>query len=144
MAKKNIGPRISDKCRSWLEENFQSITGGAEMVLEGTMTNYRAALREMKGIFSAAELKSMVDVMNATMLTPSMMGQHLAISIQDAIALDGLAEKWDLDTQDFMTRLTARTTFQLTTLEWWANGFWYGGGPEHPDRDLEDYVKILT
>ena len=143
MAKNNIGPRISDKCKGWLEENFQSLTGGAQMVLEGTMVNYRAALREMKGIFSTDELKAMVDVMNATILTPSMMGQHLPLSIQDAIALDGLAEKWSLDPQDFIPRLLNRTTFQITTLEWWSNAFWYGGGAWLPN-DLEDYIKILT
>ncbi len=140
---RTIGPRISEKCREWLKRNFQTITGGAEMVLEGTMVNYHRALQEMKGRFSENELKSMVEVMNATMLIPMMLGQHLPLSIQDSITMDGLAEKWELDPKDFATRLAHCTNFQLATLEWWANGFWYGAGPDRLERDLDEYVKLL-
>ncbi len=141
---KTIGPRISEKCREWLRQNFQTTTGGAEMVLEGTMVNYHRAIQELKGRFAANELQAMIDIMNFTMLTPMMLGQHLPLSINDSIAMDGLAEKFELDQLSFLTRLERCTNFQLTVLEWWANGFWYGGGLASPERDLREYIKLLA
>jgi len=143
MAKKNIGPRISDQARAWLAENFSSLSAGAELVLECNQVLYARTLQEMLGKFERGELCAMVDVMNAHMLTPFTSGQELPLSIADAVALDALDKKWEFDGRHLLAKLNSLTNYQRACLEWWANGFWYGGGADRPERDLDAYVGQL-
>lgn len=141
--KQPIGPRITDKTRDFLSENFSSANTGAQYVLDSLPALYRAGLRELKGRFSREELMLMIDVMNGTMLTPGICDEVVA-DAEDGIALDGLAEKWEIDALAFLERLHSLTSFQVAVLTIWSNGFWYGGGDERPERDIEAYVRQLA
>lgn len=142
MSKSNIGPRISDKARDFLSENFQSVNSGATYLLESAQNLHRAALREIKGVFTRNELMLCLDVMNGTMLTPGINDELLANAV-DGIALDGLDAKWEIERENFIKRLHSLTSFQVAALTIWANGFWYGGGSARPERNIEAYVKQL-
>ena len=142
MAKQNIGPRISDKSRDCLTDTFQTLNGGASYVLESFPALYRGALIELKGRFSRSELLLMVDCMNATMITPGLCDEVRANAV-DGMALDGLDEKWEVNRADLSAKLQGLTSFQTAALTIWTNGFWYGGGDERPERDLDEYAKAL-
>lgn len=142
MSKKNIAPRITDDCRSYLTDNFRNANAGAEYTLESANVLYRQTLRGLKGRFSDGELKLMIDVMNATMLTPVIAGGQLQGNVIGGIALDGLAEKWEIDGEVMIKKLTGCHIFEQHCLEIWANGFWYGGDPDKK-LDIEARVKML-
>ena len=139
---KNIGPRISNDCWKWLETTFPSVTGGAKVVLEGTMTVYRRSLQELQGIFTADELKAMIDVMKGVNLPTFSTGKYLPSSIMDQITWEGLGERWHLD-DDFVSRLSNCTSFQIACLEWWAAGFWCSGA-YHEKSDTDEYIGFLA
>lgn len=142
--RKLISPRIGEKTQKWIMENFRSATYGAEFVLECNRLLYSRTLSEIKGKFSRGEIMAMVDVMNAHALTPFGAGGELASSLADSMAMEGLAEKWDIEgPEDFIARIGSLPSYSRACLEWWANGFWYGGGEEREERDIEKYVSML-
>jgi len=127
---KAIAPKINDKIAEFYPEVFSNLHSGATYVLEAFPRLYQRTLHDMRGTFSDGELKLMVDVMNATMLTPQSAGHHLAANVSDGIALDSLDKKWKIDGDNLKFKLGGLSLFQLTCLEVWANGFWYRKKPE--------------
>ena len=142
MAKQGISLRISDKARESLADNFSGPNTGANYVLDSFPTLYRATLRELKGMFTRAELMLLIDCMNATMLTPGLCDEVVANAI-DGMALDALDEKWEVSRAELTAKLTAMTAFQVAALNIWTNAAWYGGGDDRPERSLDDYIKQL-
>ena len=142
MAKQGISLRISDKARESLADNFSGPNTGANYVLDSFPTLYRATLRELKGMFTRAELMLLIDCMNATMLTPGLCDEVVANAI-DGMALDALDEKWEVSRAELTAKLTALTAFQIAALNIWTNAAWYGGGDDRPERSLDDYIKQL-
>lgn len=140
--KKNIAPRITPECRAYLTENFKNANSGAEYTLESANVLYRQTLIGLKGRFSADELKLMVGVMNATMLTPVIAGGQMPRNVANGMALDGLAEKWGVDADALNQKLKSCHIFETHCLEIWANGFWYGGDVSK-QLDVEKYIKQL-
>jgi len=143
MKSKKIGPQVSTQTIEFFGEKFKSTNAGAEYTLAAFPGLYQATLtREIKGVFTAGELSLMLDVFNATMLTPALAGQHL--NCIDGMELDHLDEKWEINKAEFTKKLNALTIFQANCLEIWANGFWYSGATETRGLDLEKYVAVLA
>lgn len=120
-------PRISDKSSEYIPTQFATINAGLEYLADAWPTLHRRSLAELKGRFSAAELSLIIDVFNATALTPALAGQQLAISVADGIALDGLDSKWGADAGALNAKIAGLTSFQAAAIEIWANGYWYAG-----------------
>jgi hypothetical protein len=135
-------PRISEKSAEYLPTQFSNINSGMEYLADSWPTLHRRALGEIKGRFSAGELSLIIDVFNATSLTPALAGQQLAISIADGIALDGLDTKWGIDGPSLHAKIAGLTSFQAAGLEIWANGFWYSGAG-HVEAGLGKYLEVL-
>ena len=139
---KGLGPRVSGITEQFLSTSFSYRHGGAEYVLEAFPVLYRRALAEIRGRFSTGELSLIVDVSNASLLTPGMAGQHLIPQVEDGISLDGLDRKWGVDGAPFLARLRELTSFQAAALEVWGRAFWEGQ-PEKRGA-LEKYVQALA
>lgn len=140
MDKKVVTPRIREGTTDWYGENFSSANAGLVFALESFPELYKRGLLELKGRFTRGELLFIVDVYNATMLTPGM--PMLDAQVSDGIALDGLDKKWGIDGPALVKKVEGLTSFQATVLEIWANGYWYArtGGEL---RDLEKYIQGL-
>lgn len=142
MAKQGISLRISDKARECLADNFSGPNIGAGYVIDSFPALYRATLRELKGMFTRDELMLLVDCMNATMLTPGLCDEVLTNAV-DAMALDALDEKWEVNRAELTAKLTTLTAFQVAVLNIWTNAAWCGGGDDREERDIDAYVKQL-
>ena len=138
-----IGPRISEKTSEWLTCQFSSRNAGAEYLLEVVPQLYRRTLRDLRGRFTPGELSLMLDCMNATMLTPQLAGQQLAINCIDSMELDLTAEKWSVDRQAFTERLQALSLWESACLEIWARGFWESGTWKQ-ENGLREWVGQLA
>lgn len=66
--------------------------------------------------FSGAEWSLMRDAMNSTLNEPAALIRHVAAGIEDAILLDGLAEKWDVSAADLLDRLRGLSFSQRVAL----------------------------
>lgn len=156
---KTISPRISPKIKEFLLSLGGTANGGAEYLIETVTetadqhipkafkdpilgidyavkafgTFYRAALVRIKGIFNESELSLILDVMNGVYLTPQIAGQQIISNIADGMALDGLDEKWAVDSEDIMVKLVKLSDLELAALEIWCRALW-----EHWDASKDD------
>ena len=138
---KAISPKINDSSAEFYPSVFSNLHSGAAYVLDSFPRLYQRTLHEMRGKFMKGELSLMIDVMNATMLTPQSAGYHLAANVADGIALDGLDAKWEIDGEALNKKLAELSVFDLACLEIWANGFWYRAN--RPNDDFEAWVAQL-
>ena len=122
---KAISPKISDNAAEFYPSLFSNLHSGAIYTLEAFPRLYQRTLHSLKGRFSRGELMLMVDVMNATALTPGMAGHTLLANVPDGIALDHLDEKWEIDDPALNEKMAGLHPFEAACLEIWANGFWY-------------------
>jgi len=130
---KNISPRVSDSTADYFTEHFKSVNAGATYILESYQPLFKRTLAELKGKFSHGEMSLVVDVFNGTALTSGLAGQHILLSCSDAIELDGLDTKWEIDKKELLEKIQGLTIYQAAVLEIWANGYWYSQG------DMEDF-----
>lgn len=134
-------PRISERSAEYIPTQFATLNAGLEYLIDAWPTLHRRTLADLRVRFSAAELSLIIDVFNATALTPGMAGQQLAVSVADGIALDGLDRKWEIDGAALNTKIAGLTPWQAASLEVWANGFWYAGA-SHVEAGLEKYIEL--
>lgn len=140
---KSIAPKIADTAANFYPDVFRNLNSGATYALEAFPVLYRRTLYELRGRFDQPELMCIIDVFNATALTAGMAGQHLAVSVEDGINLDGLDKKWSLDKKTFLSNLAGLTIFQAACLEIWANGFWYSETSQNAEPNFEPWLKPL-
>lgn len=119
-----LGPRISKNTSDWLEKNFSSRNAGAEFLLDAFPTLYQRGLAELYGKFAGNELALLLDCFNGLSLTPSLLGQHLDVQVEDSISLNGLDTKWQIDRDSFLSRLNELSFFERACLEIWLRAFW--------------------
>ncbi|WP_333664715.1 hypothetical protein [Desulfobacter postgatei] len=103
---------------------------------------WRHSLVSMKGMFTARELSLLIDTHNGLAMSALHYSANtLAAGTSDSIALDGMAEKWEIDGPALIEKIHTLTPMQALCLEIWANGFWYG---RNQAKGLEDYVAQLA
>ena len=137
---KKITPRIADNTISFLTNNFKNLNAGSEYLLDSVPAVSRVYVGyQLKGVFSADELKLMVDVMNSTMLNPQLAGQHLKSNVEDGISLDHLDAKWEINGNDLISKLSDMSVPEVFFLEIWIQGFWI----QSNEIELEDYIQAL-
>jgi len=134
---KRVSPRIGEATEAWLSENFGSLGGGAEYILESTAAVYKRTVAKIKATFDTSELSLMLDCMNGTILTPGIAGQIIGLNVADSIDLDKTDEKWGVDRATIVGKLEGLSIPELALLEIWCQGFW----EQHEHGSLEDYIK---
>jgi len=139
---KAISPKIQDAAAEFYPQFFKNLNAGATYTLESFSGMYRKTLFGMKGLFSENELKLIVDIFNATMLTPILAGEHLAGSAQDSIELEHVDNKWDVKKEVILGKISKLQVFERACIEIWANGFWYNSD-DTSENDLGAWIEIL-
>ncbi|MCT4602472.1 MAG: hypothetical protein N4A59_06185 [Marinifilum sp.] len=104
--KKYINARIFKETASKLEKLFGKETTGVAFAAEiYTPLSYQM-LKDVKGVFSEKELKAMIDNHNGTMPDFQFMGkQFLVAHCQDGDTYEGMAEKWEIDINDLVSKI---------------------------------------
>lgn len=139
---KRVAPWVFAPAQTWTLETFENLNQAATYLINSAPPLYRQTLIELKGKFTADELRLMLDVMNGTMLTAEWPGATLAGNVRDGIALDALDEKWGINGKELTDKIDTLHVFQLHVLELWANSFWYGGDRSR-ELDIDAHVKPL-
>jgi hypothetical protein len=126
---KPVGPKITQKALDFYAAAFATVNAGTAYTLDSFPALYRHTIvRELMSRFTRGELLLMLDVCNGLVLTPGMAGQHLTADVSDGIALDKLAEKWEVDSPALLAKLQALSIFQAHCLEVWCRAFWEQSG----------------
>jgi hypothetical protein len=136
-------PRIIEKSAEIIPTHFPSLNAGLEYIADSWPTLHRKALAEIRGLFSKDELLLILHVFNGCALTPALAGKHLAPSVVDGIALQGLDKKWHANSKKMVHKIDRLTSFQAAAIEVWATGFWVGSANRNKGA-IEEYVKDLV
>lgn len=123
---KQLAARVSPDVADWCATIADTPTGGATVVLEAAPTLYRQALAEIRGQFTEAEAKLVLDALNGVHLVGGLLGQHLALEVHDAVALNALHRKWGVDAEKLDRAIGGLTSFQRAAVEMWGASFWVG------------------
>lgn len=99
-------------------------------------TLYDRALRRLD--LTVDEACLIVDALNGT-IHDVRSGVRFWIDVQDAIELEGLAEKWNVDGKALIEKLTALDELSCMAIVDAAERFWYG--EKYRDMDIREAVK---
>ena len=135
-------PRMSETAAAWYKATFENLNQGLEYMAESWPPLYKKVLKNSLGKFSANEKKLMLDVFNATWLTPGMAGLHLEFQVDDGCTIDGLDRKWDVDKNQLVNKIKAMTIIERAVVELWATAYWLAGHWEK--KSPEEYIQEGT
>jgi hypothetical protein len=128
---------------TFYETYFDNIQEGKRCILEAFPVLFNQTVKSLQGVFTKAELFLMLDVMNGTMLTAGLAGQHLPANCIDGMNLNGFDEKWEVDKQGLIDKLKRLSLWETAIMEIWATGFWKSKSYEQSGSE-EQWVKALT
>lgn len=129
--------RLPEALHRDLERRAPYLGGGAGVV-RTDLGRYRALVRGAQArlgaeaVFTAAEGAAILDALNGTLLVDR--PETLAASVEDAMRLDGLAEKWEVNAHGLAEKLRALTSLELHAVADAAERFWSAAD----ERDVED------
>ena len=128
-------------------EDFRKIgnntSQNAIQAISGYIELRRYTMRELKGVFSAAEIKYLVDMSNSSMFLPEYASnlQMLIARVEDANKFDGLADKWQVNLDIMLDKIKKLTSAQVFFLQFACYNYWYGSDDV---GDLDSFVNDLT
>jgi len=137
-----ITPRLEDNSRTFFESNFQSRNAGAEKTLTIYPYLWNYTLAEMRGIFTEAEIKYLVDIGNGFALSGTVMDLRYEVwiaQIEDADRFDGIGAKWEVSVADLCAKVKSLTAAQVYFMQENIQSFWYGNTEGNPD--LEKFIE---
>jgi hypothetical protein len=88
---------------------------------------YELALREAKQRLRlhADEARCILDACNGQLSDP--LGQRLRVEVQDAIRVNGLDRKWNVDGRSLASRLRGMPRALTAAVQIWIADFWWSG-----------------
>jgi len=129
----NITVRMSPVVEKYLS-NAKNKSAAANQAIECWAASEKRARRAIVGIFTASELKAIIDVLNGTLVDCSY-ADSIQHEFEDGCILEGLDKKWKLDKDSTLAKMAKLSLPEWIVLYQVAREFW-----ENPE-DLEEYVK---
>lgn len=103
---------------------------------------YAETINTLKGKFTKGELSMMLDVSNGTYLTAGTLAWSLKANIEDSFLLypNTFEDKWTVDKEAFLKRLSGLDGFEVGCLQIWAADFWKTGAYQ-AENAIPTYLK---
>ena len=136
-AREQFGIRIAPGTRETLAEVMPARVGQG-YILEAWPTLAKRTLADLRGKFTTGELCVLIEAVNGLYLTPGLAGQHIGLSVADAMRLDGVADKWGVDEAILNAKLEALTILESVVIELWAARYW-----DDPTQAVHSYAESL-
>ena len=143
MKKKTLMTALSPETVKYVQATFSSQYQGLQIATESFFILRRHAQGELRGIFSANELKAIADIMNATLFEPKMAQKSLLKArLEDSELYDKTLTKWGVSLPEIVTKVDGLTEIHAFFLIFEAWNFWYN--PQSGDNpDIESFVSML-
>lgn len=135
-----VAARINADQERWLRDYFRTKSAGAEFILPWAVDTFFRAINGIKQIFSASELKTIVDAYKDTRLTPeSTRLSYLLLRVSDACDLNNVHERHGASKSSLESKLKTLDDTQATALMVWASAFWVSRNCSA--ENLDEYIK---
>ena len=135
-----VAARINDDQERWLKDYFRTKSAGAEFILPWAVDTFFRAITGIKQIFSASELKTIVDAHKDMKLMPDNTRlSYLLLRVADACDVNGIHMRHGASTSSLESKLKSLDDTQATALMVWASAFWVSRNCSA--ESLDDYIK---
>lgn len=135
-----VAARISDEQERWLKDYFRTKSAGAEFILPWAVDTFFRAITSIKSIFSAAELKTIVEAHKDLKLLPDHTRlSYLHLRVMDACDVGSVHLKHGAGKASLEAKIKRLDDTQATALMVWAAAFWVSRNCSADS--LDEYIK---
>lgn len=135
-----VAARINENQERWLKDYFRTKSAGAEFILPWAVDTFFRAITGIKQIFSASELKTIVESYKDARLTPETTRlKYLLLRVSDACEVNGVHLKHGASRNSLESKLKSLDDTQATALMVWASAFWVSRNCSA--ENLDDYIQ---
>lgn len=135
-----VAARINEDQERWLKDYFRTKSAGAEFILPWAVDTFFRAITAIKQIFSASELKTIVDSYKDARLTPeSTRLSYLLLRVSDACDMNSVHIRHGASKTSLESKLKSLDDTQATALMVWASAFWVSRNCSADN--LDEYIQ---
>lgn len=135
-----VAARISNDQERWLKDYFRTKSAGAEFILPWAVDTFFRAITGIKQIFSASELKAIVDSHKDIKLMPDNTRlSYLLLRVSDACDRNDVHTRHGASKSSLESKLKTLDDTQATALMVWAAAFWVSKNCSA--ENLDEYIK---
>ena len=135
-----VAARINDEQERWLKDYFRTKSAGAEFILPWAVDTFFRAITNIKTIFSAAELKTIVEAHKDIKLMPDHSRlNYLLLRVTDACDMKNMHWRQGASKSSLEAKLKGLDDTQATALMVWASAFWVSRNCSA--ENLDDYIS---
>jgi hypothetical protein len=136
-----VAARINDEQERWLKDYFRTKSAGAEFILPWAVDTFFRAITAIKHLFSAAELKTIVEAHKDMKLMPDHTRlSYLLLRVTDACDVNGLHLRHGASKSSLESKIKSLDDTQATALMVWASAFWVSRNCSA--ENLDEYIKV--
>ena len=135
-----VAARINDDQERWLKDYFRTKSAGAEFILPWAVDTFFRAITGIKHIFSAAELKTIVEAHKDMKLMPDHTRlSYLLLRVNDACDINGVHMRHGASKSSLEAMIKSLDDTQATALMVWASAFWVSRNCSA--ENMDEYIK---
>lgn len=135
-----VAARINDDQERWLKDYFRTKSAGAEFILPWAVDTFFRAVTNIKQMFSAAELKTIIEAHKDMKLMPDHTRlSYLLLRVTDACEMNGVHLRHGASRTSLESKLKGLDDTQATALMVWASAFWVSRSCSA--ESLDEYIK---
>ena len=135
-----VAARISQDQEKWLKDYFRTKSAGAEFILPWAVDTFFRAVHTVKEIFSAPELKTIVEVHKELRVLPENTRlSYLILRVMDACDIAMVHNKHGASKASLEAKLRRLDDTQAAALMVWSAAFWVSKNCSA--QSLDDYIK---
>lgn len=136
-----VAARINEEQERWLKDYFRTKSAGAEFILPWAVDTFFRAIVSLKGSFSPAELKTIVESYKDVRLLPdTTRGSYLLLRVMDACEKNNLHTTHGASKNALETKIKRLDDTQATALMVWASAFWVSRSCTA--ESLDEYIRM--
>lgn len=136
-----VAARINDDQERWLKDYFRTKSAGAEFILPWAVDTFFRAITAIKHLFSAAELKTIVEAHKDMKLMPDHTRlSYLLLRVTDACDVNGVHLRHGASKSSLESKIKSLDDTQATALMVWASAFWVSRNCSA--ENLDEYIKV--
>lgn len=135
-----VAARINDDQERWLKDYFRTKSAGAEFILPWAVDTFFRAVANIKHMFSAAELKTIVEAHKDMKLMPDHTRlSYLLLRVTDACEINSVHLRHGASKTSLESKLKGLDDTQATALMVWASAFWVSRSCSA--ESLDEYIR---
>ncbi len=135
-----VAARITEQQERWLKDYFRTKSAGAEFILPWAVDTFFRAVNTIKGLFSSAELKTIIEAYRETRVQPDHTRlSYLMLQVLNACDTSGLHLRNGVSRSSLEAKMRQLDDTQATALMVWAAAFWVSRNCSA--ESLDEYIK---